>query len=145
MLNQIEADLKTALLSGDKLTVTTLRALKNALKNEEINTRSEVSEETAQAILRKEAKQRDEAAAGFMQGGAKDRADNELAEKAIIMRYLPDQLSDEAVGALVDEVIEQMGKDPSKMGQIIGAVIGKAKGQTDGATVSRIVKEKLNQ
>lgn len=143
MKKKIEADLKTAMLGGDKTTVELLRGLKSALNNEQISKRAELSEEESVVVLRREAKKRDEAAQLYKQGGANDKAEAELGEKALIERYLPARMDEAATAKLVDEAIEKLGKDPAKTGQIIGQVMASARGQADGATVARLVSERL--
>jgi uncharacterized protein YqeY len=96
MQDQIDKDLKTALLAGDKAKVETLRGLKNALQYEAVAIGSKdrsLTDEQIQKVLAREAKKRQEAADLYKQGGNQPRADAELAEKAIIDGYLPEQLS----------------------------------------------------
>ena len=144
---QIEQDLKTALLAGDGLRVDTLRGLKSTLLNVKITTGkrdSGLTDDEALPILAKEAKKRQESADMYTQGGDQTRADKELAEKAIIEAYLPAQLSEAEISAIVDEVIATTGaSDKSAMGATIGAVKAKAGSTADGALIARLVKEKL--
>jgi len=144
--NQIEVDLKTALLERDVLRVSTLRGLKSSIKNAEIAKKGELSEDELVVLLRKEMKQRQESADLYKQGGAQDRADKELKEKAIIQAYLPPSLSDEEVEKFINEGIEQAGGlSQQTMGRIIGYVNSQAKGRVDGAQVAAKVREKLTQ
>lgn len=149
MQEQIDKDLKEALLAGDKPKAETLRGLKSALLNETIaqNARdSGLSDEQVQKILAKESKKRQEAADLYKQGGSGERAAAELAEKAIIDGYLPEQMSEEEVAKLVDEEIAKAGSPTMQdMGRIIGAVRGRAAGAADGALIAKLVKEKLSQ
>jgi len=149
MQDQIERDLKTALLAGDKPKAETLRGLKSALLNEAIaqNARdSGLSDEQIQKILARESKKRQEAADLYQQGGSPERAGAELAEKTIIDAYLPEQLSEADVSKIVDEQIAAAGQPTMQdMGRIIGAVKAKTAGQADGGLIARLVKEKLNQ
>lgn len=144
---QIERDLKQALLAGDKELVTTLRGLKSAILNAEIakNVRDKgLSDEEVTELLSKEAKKRQESADLYKQGGSNDRAEKELAEKKVIERYLPEQLSDEEVAKEVEEAIKETGANSmQQMGQVISKVRESTKGQADGGTIARIVKEKL--
>jgi uncharacterized protein YqeY len=149
MQDQIERDLKTALLAGDKPKAETLRGLKSALLTEAIaqNARdSGLSDEQIQKILARESKKRQEAADLYQQGGSPERAGAELAEKTIIDAYLPEQLSEADVSKIVDEQIAAAGQPTMQdMGRIIGAVKAKTAGQADGGLIARLVKEKLNQ
>jgi uncharacterized protein YqeY len=148
MLEQkIEQDIKAALLAGDKQRATTLRGLKAVLLNVKVATGkrdSGLSDEEVLTQLSKQAKQRQESADMYVQGGAQGRADAELAEKAIIETYLPAQLSEEEVTKLIDAVISETGAaGPQAMGQVIGQVKQKAGAAADGAVIARLVKEKL--
>jgi uncharacterized protein YqeY len=144
---QIEADLKQAMLSGDKDKAETLRGLKSAIHNAAIAANAQadgLSDEQIQKILASEAKKRTEAAELYQKAGETDRANKEQAEKDIIEAYLPAQLSDEELSNLVDKhiaVIKPTGL--ADMGKVIGAVKAEAGAAADGATVARLVKEKL--
>ena len=148
MQEQIDKDLKQALLSGDKPKVETLRGIKSALLNEAIaqNARETgLSDEQIQKILARESKKRQEAADLYQQGGSAERAGAELAEKAIIDAYLPEQMSQEEVAKIVDEQIADAGSPGMQdMGRIIGAVKAKTGGQADGGLIARLVKERLS-
>src|SRR3989344_3869308 len=122
---QIDQDLKQAMLAGDKMLVSTLRGLKSSILNEEV------------------AKKRQESADLFKQGGNDEKASQEQAEKEVINNYLPEQMSEEDLAGLVDVAIASMGKDPAKMGQIIGAVKQKAGAGADGAAIASLVKQRL--
>jgi uncharacterized protein len=147
MQQQIDQDLKQALLSGDKTKVGTLRNIKSALLNEAISQGARetgLSDEQIQKVLARESKKRQEAADLYEQGGAADRASTELAEKAIIDTYLPEQMGEDQLAKIVDEEITKAGSPTMQdMGHIIGAVRGRTQGQADGALIARLVKEKL--
>ncbi len=144
---QIDADLKAALLGGDKALALVLRGLKSSILNVEIaqNKRDEgLDDGTVIQILGKEAKSRQESADLYEQGGDNNRRDQELAEKAIIQGYLPQQLSDDELQALVAKAVETIGKDdPAAMGKIIGQVKAASAGQAEGARIAAAVKEAL--
>jgi uncharacterized protein YqeY len=148
MQEQIDKDLKEALLAGDKAKAETLRGIKSALLNEAISTGARdtgLSDESIQKILARESKKRQEAADLYVQGGANDRASKELAEKTIIDAYLPEQLGEDKVAAIVDEEIAKVpDASMQNMGQIVGAVRVRAGGTADGALIARLVKERLN-
>lgn len=149
MMEQIEQDLKKALLGGDKQTVETLRGIKGALLNEAISQNARDSglpDDQIQKILAKESKKRLEAAELYKQGGAQDKADKEMAEKDIIDKYLPEQISEAEVAKIVDQEIS-LADSPTMqdIGKIIGAVKAKTAGQADGAVIAKLVKQKLSQ
>lgn len=147
MQEQIERDLKAALLAGDKKKVETLRGIKSALLNEMINLSARevgLTDEQVQKILSKEAKKRAEAAELYQKAGEQQRADNELEEKAIIDGYLPDQLSEEEIAVKVKEEIAKLDNpSPADMGRVIGAVRSALGAQADGAVIARLVKATL--
>lgn len=146
---RIQQDLKAALLSGNKTEAETLRGLRASLlsaKIEQGKRDSGLSDDEAIAVLSKEAKKRQESADLYVQGGNQERASAELAEKALIEKYLPAQLSEAEISNLVDEAIAATGvSGPQAMGQVIGAVKAKAGASADGSLIARIAKERLSQ
>jgi uncharacterized protein YqeY len=145
---QIDRDLKTAMLSGDKTSVDTLRGLKSVILYDEVakGRKAEgISDNEAISLLQKEAKKRQESADLYTTGGMGERAEQELTEKAIIENYLPKSLSEEEVNTLVDGVLEEFDNpDMSKMGQIIALAKERSSGSADGATLASIVKARLS-
>jgi uncharacterized protein YqeY len=146
---QIAQDLKAALLAGDKTKAETLRGLKSALlyaKVERNKRESGLTQEEEVVVLAREAKKRAESAELYLKGGANDRAEIELTEKAVIDAYLPQQLSEDELRPVILETIEQTGiNDVSRMGVIIAEVKKRTAGSADGATIARLVKEVLSQ
>jgi hypothetical protein len=144
---QLEQDLKKALLSGDRERTTILRGLKSVILYAEVEKglREEGLDDAAiVALFAKEAKKRQESADLYVKGGDQARADAELHEKAVIEGYLPKQLSDEELAKIVDEVIAGLGvSGPQAMGQAIGQVKQKTEGQADGGRIAQMVKERL--
>jgi uncharacterized protein YqeY len=144
---QIERDIKTALLAGDSLRVSTLRGVKAVLLNVKVATgkrETGLDDDEVLAQLAKQSKQRQESADMYVQGGDQGRADSELAEKAIIDAYLPAQLGEMEIAKLVDDAIIETGADGlGAMGQVIAQVKQQAGAAADGAVIARLVKEKL--
>jgi uncharacterized protein YqeY len=144
---QLEQDLKTALLAGDKDRVITLRGLKSVILYAEVakGSREEgLSDEDILTLFAKEAKKRQESADLYVKGDRQEKADAELAEKAIIEAYLPKQLSDEELAQIVDEVVGSFeSPTPQLMGQIIGKVKQATEGRADGSRIAQLVKERL--
>lgn len=144
---QLEQDLKTALLAGDKDRVTILRGLKSVILYAEVAKGSReqgLSDEAILVLFAKEAKKRQESADLYTKGGRQEKADAELAEKAIIEAYLPKQLSDEELIKIVDDVVSTFDSpSPQLMGQIIGKVKQATEGRADGARIAQLVKERL--
>lgn len=153
MAINVQADLKQAQLSRDELKVSTLRLLLSEIKNAEIVLRQssgqaklgELSEQDIISIVQREVKKRKEAAAGFRQGNREELAQKEESEAKILEAYLPLQVTDEELTAVVLQSIKEVGASSvSDMGKVMGVVMGKVKGQADGTRVSSIVKERLS-
>lgn len=146
---QLEQDVKTALLAGDKDRVTTLRGLKSVILYAEVakGSREEgLPDDEILALFAKEAKKRQESADLYRQGGNMQKANAELAEKAIIEEYLPAQLADEELAQIVDEALAQFETlSPQIMGQVIGVVKQKTEGRADGSRIAQLVKERLTK
>lgn len=145
---QLERDIKTALLAGDSVKVTTLRGLKSVLLNVKVAEGSReqpMADDKIITIFAKEAKKRQESADLYKQGGNQTSADAELTEKALIEAYLPAQLDEAAVQAVVETVVNDLGAtDMKSMGQAIAAVKTKTAGAADGAMIARLVKDRLS-
>src|SRR4051812_38029581 len=112
MNDQIDKDLKAAMLAGDRLKTEALRGLKNALQYEAAAKGVKdkgLDEPETQKVLAREAKKRQEAADLYKQGGNAQKADDELKEKTIIEAYLPQQLSEEEIAKVVDEEVAKAG------------------------------------
>ncbi len=147
MQEQLDKDLKIAMLGGDKARAEVLRGLKNALQYEAVAQKSadrSLSDEQIQKVLAREAKKRQEAADIYAEAGETERAKTELAEKTIIMGYLPEQIDESQLVELVKAEITAAGAPTmADMGKIIGAVKQKAGASADGATIARLVKQEL--
>lgn len=144
---QIEQDLKEALLGGQKDRATTLRGLKSVILYAEVAAGSReqgLSDEQIVQLFAKEAKKRQESADFYVKGGSQERADAELAEKKIIESYLPEQLTDEELLKVIDETIQSFDMvSPQVMGQVIGKVKQATEGRADGGRIAQLVKERL--
>lgn len=142
---RLEADIKQALLGGDKPRAEVLRGLKSAMLYEKVakNLREQgLNDEQFMAIVTREVKKRAESADLYAKAGVQDRADKELSEKAILEEYLPQQLTDDELNAIVDDVVGLLGDD-APMGQVIGAVRAKVGARADGKRIADAVKTKL--
>ena len=144
---QLEQDIKAAQLAGDTFKLTTLRGIKATLLNVKVATGkrdSGLTDEEVLPLLAKESKKRQESADMYKQGDATERAEAELAEKAIIDAYLPAQLGEAEIADMINEVIAATGaQSPADMGKVIGQVKAKAGAAADGAVIARLAKEKL--
>lgn len=145
---QIDDDLKAAMLAGDSVKVDTLRGLKSVILYADVAAKKRdtggIPDDEVLTLLAKEAKKRQESADLYVQGGSQERADKELTEKAIIEGYLPEQMSDEELAAVVDEVVKEQGAEGMQaMSKVIGAVKAKVGNTADGSKVAQLVKERL--
>ena len=152
MLQQVQDDAAAALKAGDRDRAGALRLLVSELQKAEKEgvTRSDpsgaplVSDEIS--VLQRERKRRVEAAEAYEKAGRDDLAQGERREVELIDPYLPAQLGDDELAALVDDAVSQTGAtSPSDMGQVMGAVMPKVAGRADGRRVSAVVKERLQQ
>ncbi len=145
MQDRIAADLKTAMLAGEALTVETLKGLKSALMNQKIAQKSELSDEEIIKIVQKEVKKRHEAAELYAK--AEDgvgRQEKEISEARILSAYLPAQLSDDELLVVVKEIIDDNQIDsPQKLGMAIGLVQKQVGAGAEGAKIAAAVKAQL--
>jgi uncharacterized protein YqeY len=146
---RIDADLKTALLSSQKQTATTLRGLKSVILDAEIaegKRDTGLGDDTITQLLVKEVKKRKESIELYDQAGATDKADHEREEITCIEQYLPEAMSEDDIKVLVDKAVSTAGDvSMQQMGQIIGQVKGQAGPAADGSVIARLVKERLSQ
>lgn len=143
---KLRADLSVAMKARDDVRTRTLRMVLTALTTEEVagKQQRELSDDEVVKVLQREAKKRREAAEAFEDAGRTDKAEAERAEGVILDEYLPAQLSDEELAALVTDVIAETGAaGPKAMGQVMKAVTPKVAGRADGRRVSAEVKRQL--
>ncbi len=145
-IKKIQEDLKQAQLARDEVKVSTLRLLLSEIKNAQISKGSELVEEEIISVIMREAKKRKEAAVGFRSGDREEQAIKEEAELKILEGYLPAQVSDEELTALVAQAITEVGASSlADMGRVMAVVMAKVAGRADGGRVSTLVKEKLTK
>jgi len=147
LTEQIDADLKAAMLARDEVRKLTIRGIKKDII--EVRTApgftGEVSDEDVIKIVSKMLKQRKESATIYVQQGRPELAESELAEAAVLEMYLPKQLSADDVIAVVKAIIEQTGaQGPKDMGKVMGVASKQLAGQVDGRVLSDTVKQLLN-
>lgn len=139
-MKRIQEDLKESVKAKDRIRVSTLRMLLSALKNAELEEREELTEEKELAVLSSYARRVKESITEFEKGNRDDLVAKEKAELAIVMRYLPEQLSDEEIEAEAKRVIEDIGAEgPRDMGRVMTEMMKRFKGRVDGKSVNRIV------
>ncbi len=143
--DRLKNDLKEAMKSKDSFKRDVVRFLMSAIKQVEVDERRELNDEDIQRIIQKSVKQREDAAAQYKEGGREDLFEKEMKEAEILKSYLPKQLSDEELRAIIEETIKEVGASSMKdMGKVMGAVIKKTVGQADGKRINAIVKELLS-
>lgn len=144
LTEKINGDIKAAMLAREKEKLEALRAIKAALLLESTKGGSEVNEEAEMKMLQKMYKQRIEAATIYKEQGRADLEEPELFQANIIKAYLPEQLSEEQVKAIIQEVIAATGASgPADMGKVMGGVTQKLQGKADGKLVATLVKQLL--
>ena len=145
---QISDEMKAALLGGNRFVGETLRNLKAAILNEEVaqGKRDEgLSDADIEKVIAREAKKRVESAKVYRDNNRPELAEPEEQELVILQQYLPKQMTEDELRAIVKEKIAELGTtNPAMMGQIIGAVKQTAGNAADGAVVAQIVKQELN-
>jgi hypothetical protein len=142
--DQLFNDQKAAMKSGDKPRLATIRLVMAAIKQQEVDSRKDLSDDDVITILTKMVKQRRDSIDQYTKAGRSDLADQESAEIAIIEQYLPAQLSAEEVAGIIDEVIAATGAaGPQDMGKVMGQLKGKLQGRADMGAASAIVRQKL--
>ena len=139
VLEQIQHDVKDAMRAREKERVHALRLIVSELqKAAKENGTDEVE------VLQRERKRRLEAAEAYRDGGRAELAESEESEAELIASYMPEQLSDEELGAIVGDAVAESGaSSPKEMGKVMALVMPKVKGRADGKRVSAAVKEKL--
>ena len=143
---QIMEEMKVAMKSKDTVALQALRAVKSAFLLAKIETGAgdDLTEDQEMKIIQKQVKQRKDSAAIFIEQGRKDLADPELQEVAILEKFLPEALSEEAIEKVVVATIAKIGAEGMKdMGKVMGMVSQQLAGQADGKTISGIVRKNL--
>lgn len=144
---QIDNDIKKAMLAKNKEELEALRSIKSLilLAETEKGGGVDIAGEAENKLLMKAAKQRKESAEIFEKQDRKDLADRELLQLEVINRYLPKQLSEEEIkNALLDVIKEVNAKGPQDMGKVMGVATKKLAGQADGKVISELVKKLLS-
>ena len=142
--DQITADMKSAMKAGEKDRLKVVRLIRAAIKQIEIDKRIELDDAAVLSVLEKMVKQRRDSIEQFQKGNRNDLADIELAEVAVLDTYLPEQLSDTELDALIDEAISATGAESIRdMGKVMGQIKSKAAGRADMGEVGAKVKARL--
>ncbi|MGE0562087.1 MAG: GatB/YqeY domain-containing protein [Flavobacteriales bacterium] len=147
LTEQINIDIKNAMLAKDAAKLAALRAVKSELLLEASKGgNSEISEETGQKLVQKLVKQRKDALEIYVAQKRQDLADVEQFQIDVLTTYLPKQMDEAEVRKIIQEVIVQTGaSSAADMGKVMGASMGKLSGKADGKLISAIVKEELSK
>lgn len=141
---RINEDMKTAMRSGEKDRLAVIRLLQAAIKQREVDERVTLDDAQVTAVLEKMIKQRKESVVAFDKGGRADLVAKENAEIAVLQPYLPAQLSEAELDALIAEAISTTGAASIKdMGKVMGVVKSKAAGKADMGAVGARIKSRL--
>ena len=142
LLDQVQTDTKEAMRAGDRERVGALRLIANELQKAHKDGTGDQADEVA--VLQRERKRRLEAAEAYREAAREDLADGEQREAELIAAYLPEQLSDEELRAIVGDVVAESGAtSPKEMGKVMSQVMPRVQGRADGKRVSALVKELL--
>lgn len=142
-LQQIETDLVTSMKAKDQLAVETLRGLKTRIQNEKVAKMKELGESEINALIRSEVKRRKEAAESFKNGGRNELMDKELQEALILEKYLPVQMPEAELIALVEKAVAENNYTAKDFGPAMGKLKAQVGDKADGALLAKLLKEKL--
>lgn len=141
---QLTDDMKTAMRGGDKERLGVIRLILAAVKQREVDERIEMDDAQVLNVLEKMLKQRKDSVTQYAAAGREDLANVERAEMAVIDTYMPAQLSEAEVDALIDAAIAETGASSARdMGKVVGVIKGKVAGRADMGQVSARIKAKL--
>ena len=141
---QIDRELVVALKAGDRTKVATLRLVKAAAKNAEVEKRDSLSDSEYLDVIQRQVKLRHEAATEYDRAGRQESAEQEHAEMRVLETYLPEQLSDAEIRSILEEVIQEASATgPSDLGKVMQRAMPALKGKADGARVNQMARNLL--
>lgn len=143
LLEQIDRDTKEAMKARNETVVSTLRMVRAAFKNKQIDFGHELTDEEAAGVMRTMVKQYKDALADFESAGRTDLAKKQKSEIELIERYLPAQLGDDEIEKMATAVIAETGATVKDMGRVMGAVMKQVAGRADGNAVRAVVQRLL--
>ena len=139
---RLEGDLKDAMRQRDTLRRSVIRFIRSAVHNQEIADQKELDDDGIIGVLSSQAQQRRDSIEAFTQGNRPELADKEKSELAIVLEYMPEQLSAEEITDLVKSAIDEVGAaSPADMGKVMGRVMPHVKGKAEGRVVSTITSD----
>jgi uncharacterized protein YqeY len=142
--DHLTEDLKAAMKSGDTLTKDTVRLIRAAIQNAELGSSNPLDEQGASVVLGKMAKQYRDSITTYRDAGRDDLVTKEQSELGVLLRYLPEQMSEDEVRAIVTAVAGEVGvTGPGDKGKLMGKLMPQVKGKADGSVVNSVVTELL--
>lgn len=147
LADTISDDLKASMKARDAVRTATLRHVLAAIKNLRVaeGHRGEVTDEEVQGLIAKEAKKRRESIQTYRDAGRDELADTEQAELEVLEGYLPEQLGEDEIRAVVEAVVAEVGAEgPGDLGKVMGPTMARLKGRADGGLVNRVVRDTLS-
>lgn len=145
LVKELDQDVIEAMKAKDSARLATLRAVKGAMKMQNIDHKKEINDELLIEVVSKEIKTRNESIKEFEKGNRQDLINKTQAEIEILNKYLPEQLSEEEIIAIIEKVFSEVNPTGIKdMGKVMGAVTPLVKGKADMGVVSGLIREKLN-
>lgn len=144
LLTQIQVQVKDAMKAGDKLKLSTLRMLVAAIKQKEIDTRTELSDDEVISIIEKQVQQRLESAEQYKSAGRDELFEKESQEAEILTTYLPEKMSEKEVAEMIEKIISDMGEVTMKeMGNLMATLKNQAGSKIDMKLASQMVRDKI--
>lgn len=145
MVEQLEKDMIEAMKNKEKEKLTVIRMVKASLKQEQIDHKKEINDDLLIDVVNKQIKMRKDSITEFEKGGREDLVEQTQSEIDILMKYLPEQLSNEEVNKVIDEIFTEVKPESQKdMGKVMKIATERLKGKADMKEVSTIIKDKLN-
>ena len=146
LITQIQDHVKAAMKAGDRLKLSTLRMLVAAIKQKEIDTRSDLSDDDIISIIEKQMQQRLEAAEQYEAAGRNELFEKESQEAEILKAYLPEKMGEEEVKEMIEKIISEMGEISMKeMGNVMSALKDQAGSKIDMKLASQMVREIISK
>ncbi|MDZ4183353.1 MAG: GatB/YqeY domain-containing protein [Desulfuromonadales bacterium] len=141
---QLDAAMKDAMRAKDSLTLNAIRMVKTAIKNKEIELITQLDDQGVIGVMSTLAKQRKESAVAFREGNRLELAEKEEKELQVILTFLPQQMDEAEIKAIIEEVVAEVGATSAKdMGKVMKILTPKTTGRADGRLVSELVKARL--
>ena len=144
LMEKLTADMKEAMKHGEKERLSVIRLVRGAVRQAEIDGKKTLSDDEIIGVITKEVKMRRDSIEEFERGNRADLVEKTQAEIAILMPYLPEQLSADEVRRIVEAAVSEVGATTAKdMGKVMGGLMPRVKGRADGKLVNEIVRSLL--